>query len=339
MTDEVLAAIEGARQAGATGFVVSDSHGNGESLLIEKFGKDVQIVRAWPRPLAMMQGIDESFSAAMFIGYHAGTTNPTGVRAHTMSSALLADARVNGVSFPEAGLNAAVAGAFRVPVVLLTGDDAIGKEAAALFPGIEVATVKWANGFHSARTLTPAASCDLIRAKAKAALSRAGNDPAVSREAARRDRAGGSRTTGRRSFSRTCRSSSASMLTRSASTRKTCSKRRGTWSSSSTTSRASRRKHMDSPPARRERGWRATCTRHRQEERSAKRLGRVGRPAREVSGRARSRRPRRGLRRHRHEPALHAARMLPRASTGSTRPRRNILGVLSLIFWSLVHRR
>lgn len=173
MTNEVLAAIEGARAAGATEFVVSDSHGNGESLLIEKFGADVQIVRAWPRPLAMMQGIDESFAAVLFIGYHAGTTNPSGVRAHTMSSANLADIRVNGVSMPEAGLNAAVAGVFRVPVALITGDDAIGKEAAALLPGIEVATVKWAYGFHSARTLTPAAACDLIRAKAKTAVSRA----------------------------------------------------------------------------------------------------------------------------------------------------------------------
>lgn len=173
MTNEVLAAIEGAREAGATEFVVSDSHGNGESLLIEKFGKDVQIVRSWPRPLAMMQGVDESFAAVLFVGYHASTTNPTGVRAHTMSSATLADVRVNGVSFPEAGLNAAVAGAFHVPVVLVTGDDAIGKEAAALLPGIEVATVKWAYGFHSAKTLTPAAACDLIRAKAKAGLSRA----------------------------------------------------------------------------------------------------------------------------------------------------------------------
>ena len=173
MTDEVLAAIEGARAAGATEFVVSDSHGNGESLLIEKFGKDVQIVRAWPRPLAMMQGIDSSFAAAMFVGYHASTTNPTGVRAHTMSSATLADVRVNGVSFSEAGLNAAVAGVFGVPVVLVTGDDAIGKESAAMLPGIEVATVKWAYGFHSAKTLTPAAACDVIRAKARAALARA----------------------------------------------------------------------------------------------------------------------------------------------------------------------
>lgn len=174
MTDEVLAAIEGARAAGATEFVVADSHGNGESLLIERFSRDVQIVRAWPRPLAMMQGIDSSFRAAFFIGYHAGTTNPAGVRAHTMSSANLADVRLNGTSVPEAGVNAAVAGSVGVPVVLITGDDAIIQEASALIPGIEGAIVKWAYGFHSARTMTPAAACDLIREKARAALGRSG---------------------------------------------------------------------------------------------------------------------------------------------------------------------
>src|SRR5215470_2773145 len=68
MTNEVLAAIEGARAAGATEFLVSDSHGNGENLLIERFPKDVQIVRSWPRPLAMMQGIDASFDAVLFVG-------------------------------------------------------------------------------------------------------------------------------------------------------------------------------------------------------------------------------------------------------------------------------
>jgi D-amino peptidase len=172
MTNEVLAAIEGARAAGATEFLVSDSHGNGENLLIERFPKDVQIVRAWPRPLAMMQGIDASFDAVLFIGYHASTTNPEGVRAHTMSSANLADLRLNGVSVPEAGLNAAIASHFRVPVALVTGDDVIVKEAQALLGPIEGATVKWAYGFHSARTLTPEASCDLIREKAKAAITR-----------------------------------------------------------------------------------------------------------------------------------------------------------------------
>ena len=172
MTNEVLAAIEGARSAGATEFLVSDSHGNGENLLIERFPKDVQIVRSWPRPLAMMQGIDTSFDAVLFVGYHASTTNPEGVRAHTMSSATLADVRLNGVSVTEGALNAAIGGHFRVPVALVTGDDAAVKEVQAALGPIEGAVVKWNSGFHSARTMTPEASCDLIREKAKKAIAR-----------------------------------------------------------------------------------------------------------------------------------------------------------------------
>ena len=172
MTNEVLAAIERAKAAGATEILVSDSHGNGQNLLIERFPKDVQVVRSWPRPLAMMQGIDASFDAVLFVGYHASTTNPEGVRAHTMSSATLADVRLNGVSVPEAGLNAAIAGHYRVPVALITGDDAAVKETQALLGPIEGAVVKWNYGFHSARTLTPEASCDRIRAAAKTALGR-----------------------------------------------------------------------------------------------------------------------------------------------------------------------
>jgi D-amino peptidase len=173
MTNEVLAAIEGARAAGATEILVGDSHGNGQNLLIEKFPKDVQIVRAWPRPLVMMEGIDSTFAAVLFVGYHAGTTNSEGVRAHTMSSATLADLRLNGVSVPEAGLNAAIAGHFGVPVALITGDEAAVKEARALLGDVEGAVVKWPYGFHSARTLTPEASCELIREKAKTAVARA----------------------------------------------------------------------------------------------------------------------------------------------------------------------
>ena len=172
MTNEVLAAIEGARAAGATEILVGDSHGNGQNLLIEKFPKDVQIVRSWPRPLAMMQGIDSTFAAVLFVGYHTGTTNSEGVRAHTMSSATLADMRLNGVSVPEAGLNAAIAGHFGVPVALITGDEAVVKEARALLGDVEGAVVKWPYGFHSARTMTPEASCELIRERAKTAVAR-----------------------------------------------------------------------------------------------------------------------------------------------------------------------
>ncbi|CAN5706777.1 hypothetical protein BH20ACI3_BH20ACI3_03140 [soil metagenome] len=91
MTQEVNAAIEAAFEAGATEIVVSDSPGNGQNLLIEKLPKNILLVRSWPRPLMMMQGIDKSFAGVIFLGYHTGTTNPQGVRAHTMSSARLAD--------------------------------------------------------------------------------------------------------------------------------------------------------------------------------------------------------------------------------------------------------
>ena len=172
MTEEVKAAIEAAFEAGATEIVVSDSHGNGQNLLIEKLPRNITLVRAFPRPLTMMQGIDETFDGVIFLGYHASTTNPQGVRAHTMSSATLADVRLNGVSMPEAGLNAAIAGHFNVPVIMISGDDAIVKEAGALLGGVEGAVVKWAYGFHSARTLMPEAAYELIRQKVKQAIGR-----------------------------------------------------------------------------------------------------------------------------------------------------------------------
>lgn len=172
MTQEVNAAIEGAMAGGATDIVISDSHGNGQNLLIEKLPSNVLLVRSWPRPLGMMQGIDETFAGAIFIGYHTGTTNLEGVRAHTLSSARLTDVRLKGVSVSEAGLNAAIAGHFNVPVIMVSGDDAVVKETTALLGNIEGAVVKWASGFHSAKTMMPQMSYAMIRDKAKLAVSR-----------------------------------------------------------------------------------------------------------------------------------------------------------------------
>jgi len=172
MTAEVNAAIEAAFAAGATEILVSDSHGNGENLLIEKLPKNVQVVRSWPRPLMMMQGIDETFDGAIFLGYHTSTTNSEGIRAHTISSANLADVRLNGISMPEAGINAAIAGHFNVPIIMISGDDAVVKEVTGLLGNIENATVKWAYGFHSAKTMTPEAAYELIREKVKTAVGR-----------------------------------------------------------------------------------------------------------------------------------------------------------------------
>ncbi len=172
MTAEVNAAIAGARAAGAGEILIGDSHGNGQNLLLEDLPEDVQLVRSWPRPLGMMQGINESFDGAIFIGYHTGTHDTRGVRAHTMSSARLTSVRLNGKPMPEAGINAVIAGHFGVPVIMISGDDAIVEAGRQLLGDVEGAVVKWELGFHSARTLMPQAAFDEIRKAAQRAVSR-----------------------------------------------------------------------------------------------------------------------------------------------------------------------
>ncbi|MEZ5419922.1 MAG: M55 family metallopeptidase [Vicinamibacterales bacterium] len=172
MTDEALAAVAAAKEAGATEIVVADSHGNGENLLVERFPADVRIVRSWPRPLEMMGGIDRTFDAAVFIGYHASTTNPTGVRAHTFSSATLTKVTLNGVEMSEGAWNAAIAGHFDVPIVMVSGDDAAVAEIRKIVGPIEGVETKTSLGFHSAITLTPAAVRSQIGPAVKAGLAR-----------------------------------------------------------------------------------------------------------------------------------------------------------------------
>jgi D-amino peptidase len=172
MTAEAMAAISAAKEAGATEILVSDSHGNMENLLIEKFPTDVEIIRGRPRQLSMMAGIDSTFDAVLFIGYHASTNNPRGVRAHTFSSATLTRVAINGKEMTEGSWNAAIAGHFGVPVVMISGDDAAVAEVRSQIGQIEGAIVKSNLGFHSAKILTPQASQQLIADKVKAALGK-----------------------------------------------------------------------------------------------------------------------------------------------------------------------
>lgn len=174
MTAEVNAAIDAARAAGATEFVISDSHGNGQNLLIDKLPDDVTIIRSWPRELSMMAGIDESFDGVIFLGYHASTANTRGVRAHTMSSANITGLRLNGIEMTEGSMAAAAAGHFGVPVIMVSGDDVAVAENQVLIGDIEGAVVKWAKGFHSAETLTPEAGYEVIRTRTKSAIDRIG---------------------------------------------------------------------------------------------------------------------------------------------------------------------
>ena len=172
MTREALAAVDAAKRAGATEIIVADSHGNGQNLLIEQFPADVRVIRSWPRRLGMMAGIDDTVDAAIFIGYHAGTNNSAGVRAHTFSSANLTRVALNGTNVTEGSWNAAIAGHFGVPIVMMSGDDAAIAEVRAAVGNIEAAETKRSLGFHSALTLTPPAAATLIGERVTAAMAR-----------------------------------------------------------------------------------------------------------------------------------------------------------------------
>src|SRR4051812_47492920 len=174
MTGEINAAIAGIRDAGPADIVVAESHGNGQSLLIDKLPDDVRIVRGFPRPLEMMQGIDDSFAAAMFIGYHASEWTANAVRGHTISSARLLGIRLNGTEMSEGMYNAALAGQFGVPVAFVSGDRLAVAQLQQLVPAVEGAIVKEPYGYHSALTVTPARSQAMIHEGVKRAMAKLG---------------------------------------------------------------------------------------------------------------------------------------------------------------------
>lgn len=122
MADDVNAAIRGAKAGGATDIVVNDSHGSMRNLRLEDLEAGVRLISHSFKKSGMMEGLDGSFDAVIFIGYHAQAGSAGGLFAHT-GSGVVRDVRVNGRSLGEGGLNTLVAGWYGVPVVLVTGDD------------------------------------------------------------------------------------------------------------------------------------------------------------------------------------------------------------------------
>jgi len=143
MTEETNAAVEAAIEAGATEIVVKDAHGSARNILPDLLHKDAKLLRNWSDgPLLMMEGIDASFDAAMFVGYHAKAQTPNAPMKHTMSARTIADFRINGISMAEASLNALIAGMFDVPVIFISGDKAICDYSKSTFKKIETVAVK-----------------------------------------------------------------------------------------------------------------------------------------------------------------------------------------------------
>jgi D-amino peptidase len=170
MVAEVNAAIDGAREAGATEFLVNDSHGSMRNVKIEELSAPAKLISNNSKPLGMMQGISADFDAVFFIGYHAMEGQP-GLLSHTGSGSVVADVNVNGRSMSEGGMNARLAGAYGVPVALATGDEDFVKEIRTLVDGdFETVAVKRSIRRQTAELLHPEQCRQLIREAARRAI-------------------------------------------------------------------------------------------------------------------------------------------------------------------------
>jgi D-amino peptidase len=172
MTREVCAAIAGARAGGATAFTINDSHWSMRNLLLDELPNDaaLRVISGAPKPWSMMQGLDGTPDAVFFTGYHA-KAGDCATLAHTYSDSIYS-VTVNGTPCSEALLNAALAGSFGVPVVLITGDRTIVEESIRAMPWAIGVAVKDAIGFSAVNSLTPSAACEAIAAGAREAIGR-----------------------------------------------------------------------------------------------------------------------------------------------------------------------
>ncbi|NLF01967.1 MAG: M55 family metallopeptidase [Anaerolineales bacterium] len=171
MTADVNAAIEGALAGGADHIVVNDSHGSMTNILIEELNPAAELISGKPKPFDMMQGIGNDIDAVFLVGYHAASGARAAVLEHTWTLRLI-EVRLNDQPVGEMGLSAAVAGAFGVPVVLVTGDLAVTQEARALLGEVEVVPVKEALTRTAAQCIHPEVAHSRIRQAAQRAVSR-----------------------------------------------------------------------------------------------------------------------------------------------------------------------
>jgi D-amino peptidase len=172
LMDEVNAAIDGALSAGADDIVVNDSHAAMRNLLPRELHGQATLITGKHKPLYMMQGLDDSFAAIFFIGYHGSIGHERAILSHSYNPRALWEVTINGVPVGEAAINALVAAHHGVPIALVTGDQATADEAAGVALAAERVVVKDSIGRFAAANLHPQKSCALIRDGAAAAVRR-----------------------------------------------------------------------------------------------------------------------------------------------------------------------
>jgi D-amino peptidase len=166
----VSAVIRGLVDAGASEFVVADSHRRGSPPNV--------LDRMLPERTAIIRGDDISaydysdFAAQVLVGFHSMAGTEDGFLSHTMSSLLGFALRVNGRWVGEAELAVWKAGMFGVPTVLAAGDSALTSEIRHFFPDIATVTVKTSRSRTKVLCRGTEEAQDEIRSGARDALSR-----------------------------------------------------------------------------------------------------------------------------------------------------------------------
>lgn len=173
MTDHANAAIEGAFAGGATGVIVADSHANMRNILPAMLDSRAELIQGSPRPLSMVQGVNEGCGAAFFLGYHAQAGKSDGLINHTYAGRYVSEIRLGGHAASEAYINAALCGHFEVPLVLLTGDESCCEEAMQWMPAGQLSTVATKRSYsRSSATLISAPNAnEALREAAREAIS------------------------------------------------------------------------------------------------------------------------------------------------------------------------
>lgn len=176
MTQDVNAAIEGAFNGGATEVVVADGHGNMSNIIIEELDERARLISGNNRVMCQLEGLDASFDGIMFVGHHGreGGSERTVIN-HSLAGICVESFKINEKIVGETEMNAAVAGDFNVPALLITGDDSYVEEVQQTLPHVQAAVVKKGIDRFSAELIHPRKAQALIKEKAEQALKNVPN--------------------------------------------------------------------------------------------------------------------------------------------------------------------
>jgi D-amino peptidase len=170
MTKEIKAACDAAINVGAKEIWVKDAHDTGRNILAEELPQMIKLVRGWSEhPLLMVQELDKSFNALIMIGYHSFGSSSDNPLSHTLNPYELNYIKLNEKLASEFLIYSYAAATLDVPVIFVSGDEGICKEAKVLNKNIKTVAVNKGVG-NSVISIHPKIAVKKIKAGVKSAL-------------------------------------------------------------------------------------------------------------------------------------------------------------------------